>query len=115
MSKGPPAKTPPSTIHHPSSIPLIRTFPPCNLTKSVLQETWVGTAQTLTQATMDITTLVVSARNQALLYGDYGTYHRQLAQKLHNARKKLNLSTKNRGKFSKKTSITAEQIVENHG
>ena len=64
---------------------------------------------------MDITKLVVSARNQALLYGDYSTYHRQLAQKLHNLRKKLNLSTKNRGKFTKKSPITAEQIAENHG
>lgn len=64
---------------------------------------------------MDITSFVVSARNQALLYGDYSTYHSQLARKLHNARKKLNLANKNRGKFTKKSPVTAEQIAEDHG
>ncbi|RYP73506.1 hypothetical protein DL769_004220 [Monosporascus sp. CRB-8-3] len=64
---------------------------------------------------MDITTFFVSARNQALLYGDYSTYHRQLAKKLHNCRKKLNLSTRNRGKFSKRSDVTPSQIAENHG
>lgn len=64
---------------------------------------------------MDITNFVVSARNQALLYGDYGTYHSQLAKKLHNCRRKLNLSVKNRGKYTKKSAVTAEQIAENHG
>ncbi|KAI1410834.1 hypothetical protein F5Y13DRAFT_166918 [Hypoxylon sp. FL1857] len=63
---------------------------------------------------MDITNFVVSARNQALLYGDYNTYHRQLAKKLHNCRKRLSIVTKNRGKFSKKDAITAEKLSENH-
>ncbi|KAI6086226.1 hypothetical protein F4821DRAFT_130764 [Hypoxylon rubiginosum] len=62
---------------------------------------------------MDITNFVVSARNEALLYGDYNTYHRQLAKKLHNCRKRLNIVTKNRAKFSKKGPITAEQVSEN--
>ncbi|XXG98097.1 hypothetical protein Hte_004416 [Hypoxylon texense] len=63
---------------------------------------------------MDITNFVVSARNQALLYGDYNTYHRQLAKKLHNCRKRLNIIAKNRAKFSKKEPITAEQVSGNH-
>ncbi|KAI1774909.1 hypothetical protein F4818DRAFT_441732 [Hypoxylon cercidicola] len=62
---------------------------------------------------MDITNFVVSARNQALLYGDYNTYHRQLVKKLHNCRKRLNIVTKNRAKFNKKESVTAEQVSEN--
>ncbi|KAI1499326.1 hypothetical protein F5X99DRAFT_411223 [Biscogniauxia marginata] len=63
---------------------------------------------------MDITNFVVSARNQALLYGDYTTYHRLLAKKLHKSRKKLNIVTKNRGKFSNKGAVMAGQISENH-
>ncbi|KAI2611956.1 Cupredoxin [Hypoxylon sp. NC1633] len=62
---------------------------------------------------MDITSFVVSARNQALLYGDYSTYHRQLTQKLHNCRKRLNIATKNRGKFISKDKVTAEKVAEN--
>ncbi|KAI0160897.1 hypothetical protein GGR52DRAFT_582456 [Hypoxylon sp. FL1284] len=63
---------------------------------------------------MDVTNFVVSARNQALLYGDYNTYHKQLVKKLHNCRKRLNIVTKNRAKFSKKEPFTAEQVAENH-
>jgi signal recognition particle subunit SRP68 len=63
---------------------------------------------------MDITQFVVSARNQALLYGDYGTYHRQLAKKLHNSRKKLQISTKNRSKFTSKGPVTGDNISGNH-
>ncbi|CAJ2512885.1 Uu.00g010040.m01.CDS01 [Anthostomella pinea] len=63
---------------------------------------------------MDITNFVVSARNQALLYGDYATYHRQLTQKLLNSRKRLKISTKNRAKYSKKPTVTAAQISQNH-
>ncbi|KAI3332507.1 hypothetical protein HD806DRAFT_530256 [Xylariaceae sp. AK1471] len=63
---------------------------------------------------MDITNFVVSARNQALLYGDYTTYHRLLAKKLHTSRKKLNIVTKNRSKFTKKGPVTPEQLAENH-
>ncbi|KAI1739448.1 Cupredoxin [Xylaria scruposa] len=64
---------------------------------------------------MDITNFVVSARNQALLYGDYTTYHRLLAKKLHGSRRKLNIATKNRSKFVKRDPVTAQQIAENHG
>ncbi|KAI1079514.1 hypothetical protein F5B20DRAFT_571008 [Whalleya microplaca] len=63
---------------------------------------------------MDITNFILSARNQALLYGDYATYHRQLAKKVHNCRKRLNIVSKNRGKFIKKGQVTAEQVAENH-
>ncbi|KAI0903621.1 Cupredoxin [Ustulina deusta] len=63
---------------------------------------------------MDITNFVVSARNQALLYGDYTTYHRLLAKKLHTSRKKLGIVTKNRSKFTKRGRVAAEQVAENH-
>ncbi|KAI0150383.1 hypothetical protein GGR57DRAFT_472626 [Xylariaceae sp. FL1272] len=63
---------------------------------------------------MDITNFVVATRNQALLYGDYTTYHKLLAKKLHNSRKKLNIVTKNRGKFANKGPVTADQIAQNH-
>lgn len=63
---------------------------------------------------MDITQFVVSARNQALLYGDYTTYHRLLAKKLHNLRKKLGIVSKNRSKFTKPGPVSANQIAENH-
>lgn len=63
---------------------------------------------------MDITKSVVSLRERALLYGDYSTYWSQLSNKLLNSRKKLNIATKNRGKFNPKAPVTAEQIAENH-
>ncbi|KAK3353140.1 hypothetical protein B0T25DRAFT_456841 [Lasiosphaeria hispida] len=62
---------------------------------------------------MDITKFVVSSREKALLYGDYASYRTQLAGKLLNCRKKLNIATKNRGKFHPKAQVTAEQISEN--
>ncbi|KAJ9148861.1 Signal recognition particle subunit SRP68 [Pleurostoma richardsiae] len=62
---------------------------------------------------MDITKFIVSSRDQALLYGDYATYRAQLSKKLLNSRKKLKIATKNRGKYSPKTEVTAEQIAEN--
>uniref|UniRef100_UPI0004437F21 Signal recognition particle subunit SRP68 n=1 Tax=Chaetomium thermophilum (strain DSM 1495 / CBS 144.50 / IMI 039719) TaxID=759272 RepID=UPI0004437F21 len=61
----------------------------------------------------DITKFVVTSREKALLYGDYATYRTQLSGKLLNCRKKLNIATKNRGKFHPKTAITPEQIAEN--
>lgn len=61
---------------------------------------------------MDITRFVVSAREAAFLYGDHATYRSQLAKKLVNCRKKLNIATKNRGKYQKKPAVTAEQIGE---
>lgn len=63
---------------------------------------------------MDITNFILSARNQALLYGDYTTYHRLLAKKLHTSRKKLNIVNKNRSKFTKRGPVTADQLAENH-
>lgn len=63
---------------------------------------------------MDITKTFVSLREAALLYGDYSTYRSQLGGKLLNSRKKLNITTKNRGKFHPKASITPEQIAESH-
>ncbi|KAK8042724.1 hypothetical protein PG994_013207 [Apiospora phragmitis] len=63
---------------------------------------------------MDITEFVVSSRNAALLYGDYSTYHRQSTKKLANCHRKLGLATKNRGKFTKKGHVTADQISQDH-
>lgn len=63
---------------------------------------------------MDITKFVVSSREKALLYGDYATYRSQLSGKLLKCRKKLNIATKNRGKFHPKAPVTPEQIAENH-
>lgn len=61
---------------------------------------------------MDITKFVVSGRDAALLYGDYGTYQAQLGKKLLNCRKKLGISTRNRGKFQRRDDVTPEQIAE---
>ncbi|KAK4103534.1 hypothetical protein N658DRAFT_421395 [Parathielavia hyrcaniae] len=63
---------------------------------------------------MDITKSVLSLREKALLYGDYSTYWSQLSGKLLNCRKKLNIATRNRGKFNPKSPVTPEQIAENH-
>ena len=61
---------------------------------------------------MDITAFVVQGRDKALLYGDYSIYHTQLSKKLLNARKKLGIATRNRGKFHKRDGVTAEAIGE---
>ncbi|KAJ4270027.1 signal recognition particle subunit srp68 [Fusarium torreyae] len=63
---------------------------------------------------MDITKFVVQGRDQALLYGDYSTYHASLTKRLLSCRKKLGISTKNRGKFRPQDKVTAEQIAQNH-
>lgn len=63
---------------------------------------------------MDITKFVVSSREKALLYGDYSTYRSQLSGRLLNTRKKLNIASKNRGKFHPKEAVSAEQISGNH-
>lgn len=62
---------------------------------------------------MDITSFVVQGRDKALLYGDFSTYHGQLAKRLLNARKKLGIVTKNRGKFRKPEQVTAQDIQAN--
>ncbi|KAI9171187.1 LOW QUALITY PROTEIN: Signal recognition particle subunit SRP68 [Paramyrothecium foliicola] len=68
----------------------------------------------LRRHTMDITKTVVQGRDKALLYGDYSTYHSQLTKRLANSRKKLAISTKNRGKFQKRDAATAEDVGSNH-
>ncbi|KAM0344190.1 hypothetical protein ACHAPU_007716 [Fusarium lateritium] len=63
---------------------------------------------------MDITKFVVQGRDQALLYGDYSTYHKSLTKRLLSCRKKLGISTKNRGKFHPQDKVTADKIAQNH-
>lgn len=63
---------------------------------------------------MDITSFVVRGRDQALLYGDFSTYHGQLSKRLLNSRKKLGIVTKNRGKFRKPEQVTAEDVQGNN-
>jgi len=67
---------------------------------------------TPSRADMDITNFVVSSRDAALLYGDYGTYRRQLSRRLLSYRKKLQVVTKNRGKFQP-AKLTADQSFDN--
>ncbi|KAJ4011686.1 signal recognition particle subunit srp68 [Fusarium irregulare] len=63
---------------------------------------------------MDITKFVVQGRDQALLYGDYSTYHKSCTKRLLSCRKKLGIATRNRGKFRDHEKVTAEQIAQNH-
>ncbi|KAJ3503485.1 hypothetical protein NM208_g16505 [Fusarium decemcellulare] len=63
---------------------------------------------------MDITKFVVQGRDQALLYGDYSTYHGSLAKRLLSCRRKLGIVTKNRGKFHEHDKVTAEKVAENN-
>ncbi|KAG6031984.1 hypothetical protein E4U41_007358 [Claviceps citrina] len=63
---------------------------------------------------MDITSFVVHGRDQALLCGDYSTYHGQLSRRLLSSRKKLGIVTKNRGKFHKREQITSDDISANN-
>ncbi|KAL5611432.1 uncharacterized protein BROUX77_001588 [Berkeleyomyces rouxiae] len=63
---------------------------------------------------MDITSLVASGREQALLYGDHTTYQAALGRRLLGCRKKLGIATKSRGKFHVKKEITAEEIAANN-
>jgi hypothetical protein len=65
-------------------------------------------------AIMDITKFIVSSRERALSLGDYGTYRAQLSRKLLNSRRKLNIVTKNRGKYHPKALVSAEELAENH-
>lgn len=62
---------------------------------------------------MDITKFVVSHRDNALLIGDYKTYHHQLTKQLASLRKKLGRSTPRNGKFAKKAAVSAEDIGAN--
>jgi signal recognition particle subunit SRP68 len=63
---------------------------------------------------MNITTFVVTHRDNALLIGDYKTYHHQLTKQLASLRKKLGRATPKNAKFSKKAAITAEDIGRNN-
>ncbi|KAL4722784.1 signal recognition particle subunit srp68 [Fusarium chlamydosporum] len=63
---------------------------------------------------MDITKFVVQGRDQALLYGDYSTYHKSCTKRLLSCRKKLGIATRNRGKFRDHEKVTAEKIAQNH-
>ncbi|KAF1737355.1 Signal recognition particle subunit SRP68 [Beauveria bassiana] len=63
---------------------------------------------------MDITSFVLQGRDNALVYGDYSTYHSQLSKRLLSSRKKLGIATRNRGKFHKTEAITSENIEQNH-
>jgi signal recognition particle subunit SRP68 len=63
---------------------------------------------------MEITSFVVSGRDKAKLYGDYGTYRTQLANRIHNLRKKLGIAAKPRAKYTPKSPITAEDIARSH-
>ncbi|OAA81500.1 hypothetical protein LEL_01045 [Akanthomyces lecanii RCEF 1005] len=63
---------------------------------------------------MNITSFVLLGRDNALVYGDYSTYHSQLSKRLLSSRKKLGIATRNRGKFHKTEAITSENIAENH-
>jgi signal recognition particle subunit SRP68 len=63
---------------------------------------------------MEITKSVLSARETAFLYGDYSSYRSQLSTKLYNCRKRLNIASKNRGKYQAKQPVTAAQVAENN-
>ncbi|EGX91166.1 signal recognition particle, putative [Cordyceps militaris CM01] len=62
---------------------------------------------------MDITSYVLQGRDNALVYGDYSTYHTQLSKRLLSSRKKLGTVTRNRGKFHKPEAVTSENIANN--
>jgi signal recognition particle subunit SRP68 len=63
---------------------------------------------------MDITKFVVTHRDDALLIGDYNTYHHQLSRQLASIRKKLGRATPKNGKYNDKKPVTAEDIGKNH-
>lgn len=62
---------------------------------------------------MDITKFVVSGRDNAKLYGDYAAYRKQLANRIHNLRRKLGLATKPRAKYTTKPPVTTQDIASN--
>ncbi|KAI6255996.1 hypothetical protein MCOR19_007532 [Pyricularia oryzae] len=62
---------------------------------------------------MDITTLIVSSREQAMLEGGYSAYRTQLAGRLRNCRKRLNIATKSRAKYHAQPQLTPEAVAEN--
>lgn len=60
---------------------------------------------------MDITSFIVSHREDALLAGDYNSYRAQLTRRLHTIRKKLGQTTPRGKKYSAKPTITAEKVA----
>ncbi|KAI6383131.1 hypothetical protein MCOR25_000318 [Pyricularia grisea] len=62
---------------------------------------------------MDITTFIVSSREQAMLEGGYSAYRTQLAGRLRNCRKRLNIATKSRAKYHAQPQLTPEVLAEN--
>ncbi|OJD25150.1 hypothetical protein ACJ73_03480 [Blastomyces percursus] len=61
---------------------------------------------------MDITSFIVSHRENALLAGDYNSYRAQLSRRLHTLRKKLGQTTPRGKKYSPKPTITAENVAK---
>ncbi|KAH0538050.1 hypothetical protein FGG08_005312 [Glutinoglossum americanum] len=63
---------------------------------------------------MDITTFVISHRDDALLLGDYNSYRAQLSRRLLTLRKKLGRTTPKGKKYTTKAPITVDDISGNH-
>ncbi|CZR62419.1 related to signal recognition particle 68 kDa protein [Phialocephala subalpina] len=64
---------------------------------------------------MEVTKFVVSGRDKAKLYGDYSSYRTQLANRIHNLRRKLGIATKKPpAKYTNKAPVTAEDIGRNN-
>lgn len=63
---------------------------------------------------MDITKFIVTHRDDALLIGDYHTYHHQLSRQLASIRKKLGRATPKNAKYTDKKPVTAEDIGRSH-
>ncbi|PGH28756.1 signal recognition particle subunit SRP68 [[Emmonsia] crescens] len=61
---------------------------------------------------MDITSFIVSHREDALLAGDYNSYRAQLSRRLHTIRSKLGQTTPRGKKYSPKPAITAENVAK---
>lgn len=64
---------------------------------------------------MEVTKFVVSGRDKAKLYGDYSSYRTQLANRIHNLRRKLGVASKKPpAKYTNKAPVTAEDIGRNN-
>lgn len=62
---------------------------------------------------MEITTFIVSGRDNALLIGDYNTYRSQLSRQLLAVRKRLGRATAKNAKYQHKEPVKAENIAQN--
>ena len=63
---------------------------------------------------MDITSFVISRRENALLLGDYNSYRAQLSRRLLTLRKKLGRTTPKGKKYTHKAPIIVKDISGNH-